>query len=109
MGYYTRFTLNLSAPDGFNIDDLVEVMKLPQYNIIDWVFDENLETYDEAKWYNHEDDMKEISKLFPDVLFELHGEGEENDDMWIQYFKDGKTQLCMAQIVFEPYDESKLT
>lgn len=52
--------------------------------------------------------MKNLSKKFPSVLFILEGEGEENDDIWKKYFKDGKVQECAAKITFDPYDETKL-
>jgi hypothetical protein len=63
---------------------------------------------DSCKWYDHEADMLAFSKRFPDVLFELSGEGEEACDMWRKYFKNGKMQSCPAQITYEPFDESKL-
>lgn len=61
-----------------------------------------------GKWYEHEDFFKKITKEYPGVLVELYGEGEEAGDIWIKYFKDGKMQLCEAQIVFDSFDESKL-
>lgn len=52
--------------------------------------------------------MRELSKLFPTALFKLHGEGEENGDIWDKYFKDGKMQECYVKMMIEDYDESKL-
>lgn len=59
-------------------------------------------------WYDHEDDLKEISAMFPDVLIKLYGEGEDAKDIWYKYFKGGKVQVCRAKIVFDEFDESKL-
>lgn len=49
-------------------------------------FDES----DGLKWYDHEKEMKQLSKEFPDVLFKLHGEGEDKYDIWDKYFMGGK-------------------
>ena len=63
---------------------------------------------DAIKWYNWKHDMIALSKRFPNILFALHGEGEENGDLWNAYFKNGKVQICEAIITYEPFDENKL-
>jgi hypothetical protein len=59
----------------------------------------------ESKWYEYKDDMKKFSKLFPEVLFKLHGEGEEQGDIWDAYFLNGKWQEHKARIVIDEYDQ----
>jgi antitoxin component YwqK of YwqJK toxin-antitoxin module len=63
-----------------------------------------------AKWYDSDQDMKELSSReeYKDVLFILEGEGEENDDIWKAYYKNGKVQKEYARITFDEFDESKL-
>lgn len=68
----------------------------------------NIDSGQERYWYNYENEMKELSKKFPEALFKLHGEGEENGDIWDKYFKNGKMQVCKAAMTIPPYDESKL-
>ena len=63
---------------------------------------------DECKWYDHEEDMIKISKKYPEMVFHLHGEGEETGDIWDKHFKNGKMQVCKAKIVIPPYDENQL-
>ena len=63
---------------------------------------------DQTKWYDHDDDMKKLSKMYPGWIFKLHGEGEETGDLWNKYFKDGKEQYCEGKVVYPPYDESEL-
>lgn len=63
---------------------------------------------EETKWYNHENDMREISKQFPDVIFQLNGEGEESGDIWVKYFVNGKMQTASAKITFDGFDQKKL-
>jgi hypothetical protein len=62
----------------------------------------------DCTWYEHEKDLKEFSKKYPSIVFELSGIGEEHDDIWNKYFKNGKMQSCIAHITFEKYDEDKL-
>lgn len=55
-----------------------------------------------AKWYYHEKDMIEISKQFPDMVFQLRGQGEDHDDLWEKYFQNGDCEKCCAEIMM-PY------
>lgn len=116
MGYDTRFTLNL----------LNEKTLAPLWDTYDSRQDEIMEELREkvdyarfalchdgvpnepAKWYEHEMDFLEFSKKYPDVIFQLSGEGEEAGDLWIKYFKNGKMQKREAKITYESYDEKEL-
>jgi len=60
-------------------------------------------------WNTCNNDMIELSKLFPKVVFLVHGEGEENDDIWNLYIKNGKSQKCPAQITYDEYNEKELS
>lgn len=62
----------------------------------------------EVKWYDWETHMKALSREYPDVLFTLSGDGEENGDLWKAYFKNGKCQYEKAKITFDAFDENKL-
>jgi len=57
-----------------------------------------------GKWYDHEKDMRDMSKKFYGVLFTLHGEGEESGDIWNKYFLNGKCQVANARIVIDKFD-----
>lgn len=61
------------------------------------------------KWYKHEDDMRQLSSRFPDILFTLSGKGEENEDIWVKYFKAGRMQVSHAKITLDEFDEHKLS
>lgn len=99
MGYYTQFSVRVSP-------DLPEILEAMEEE--DGTFYALDEGADSCKWYEHESDMCELSRRFPDALFELRGEGEESGDIWRKYFKNGRIQRCSAQITFDPFDESKL-
>lgn len=103
MGYYTDYEVSVKCGDmdfdllGIRLSDITGYSE----------FNDDLNAYS-IKWYDHNKDMLAISKEFPDVVFKLHGEGEEQPDLWDKYYKNGKMQECVAVIVYPPYDESKL-
>jgi hypothetical protein len=76
--------------------------------ILEIVADAWLNNLDECKWYEHEQDMRIFSKLFPEVVFTLKGEGEEPGDLWFKYFQNGKMQKAEAIITYDPFDPKKL-
>src|SRR3990172_1560959 len=63
---------------------------------------------DPQQWYDHEIEMLTISKQYPQALIILTGYGEEYDDIWRKYFKQGKVQKTTAKIIFELFDPKKL-
>ena len=116
MGYHTEFCLFAYPVSDPEIADRIEEA-LHSCGVIgyalsgDYQFAEDgveFFSYDSVNWFNHEEDMRAISKEFPDIHFELHGEGEINDDIWTQHFVGGKAQLCTAEIVIPPFDPSEL-
>lgn len=121
MGYNTRYSLEIEGAtykeevtgedvNGNTVTILVtkntdlETLKkeISKESGYDYVFS------DECKWYDHDDDMKNFSKKYPDVLFILSGEGEEPGDLWKTYYKNGKMQTAEAVITYEAFDEGKL-
>ena len=97
MGYYTDYTINSD-------DGLMEELHLDNIRELS-----GYEWFTEVKWYDNERDMKTYSKLHPIVLFSVEYDGEEQGDVGIKYFKNGKMQNCKAITTFEPFDETKLS
>ena len=124
MGYYTRHDLSVMNNKGkYTISQIVSYMEKKytqndwfypfEYQLVELLFDEEranftLEEDDMSKWYEHDEEMRELSKQFPEIVFRLHGIGEENGDEWYCYYKNGKKQICPAIITFDDYDENKL-
>jgi len=123
MGYYTTYNLNIHstimvrACEHGDTDSKfcsrcgVKQEKLPIWEIavkrlIEIVGYNPL--YESCKWYEHEQDMVRLSSEFPQILFTLEGEGEDNHDIWKKYFKKGKIQICTATIIFEEFHETML-
>lgn len=105
MGYYTQFKGSVSGPQ-WQID----------------LFEKNSETLlpyvgtaevflgyksDGMTWGSWKQDLKHISEEYRFLLFTLEGEGEENDDIWRAFARNGKVIVQQAVIVFpdEPTEE----
>ena len=131
MGYYTSYQLSMSRDISRKeivmkedeIANLIQKIKIlrskDRYgdHPSTWFLEElnqklNFETlscFDEnCKWYTCSEDMKLASTLFPDVLFEIRGDGEQTGDMWKAYFKDGKMARYQAKFVFPEFNEDDM-
>jgi len=108
MGYYSYFTFSVS--EGNEIDDEQAVTELREENeYAKLALDDDGYPDGHLTWYDHEENLKEYSKKYPNTVFHLSVEGEENGDMAQKYFKNGKMQICKAEITFPDYDEALLT
>lgn len=99
MGYYTRYRLEIIEGNDYVTDYEKEISAIADYNNC---FDDSI------KWYEHEKDMRTYSKKHPKTLFKLLGEGGESEDLWHEYYLNGKMQRAKGRIIFEEYDESEL-
>lgn len=120
MGYYTNHNLKIYQIDNALINNDETKRKELEERINEAISNHPDMEYavgsvtedwynDSCKWYEHVEDMIKFSKQFPDVVFELEGIGEENGDMWKEYYKNGKYQHCPAKITYEEYNPNKLT
>jgi hypothetical protein len=102
MGYLTNFELEVTS-NKYDGNDIID-------NFIRENTSAEFALEGEAiKWYDHEKDLKDFSKKYPDEIFTLTGIGEEFPDAWKLYVKNGKSQLCKAEITYPKFDESKLS
>lgn len=118
MGYYTDYTLTASictvSKDSYTVANVPHITavsledEIEKMNVFDSGGDLDYGYYANAKWYDWEEDMCLLSKRFPEILFCLHGDGEESDDLWDAYFLDGKCQHCPAVITYDDFDPAKL-
>lgn len=53
-----------------------------------------------GKWYDHEDNMKEVSEKFPDVVFKLEGLGEDQDRTWCTYYWNGQSRDAVVTVTY---------
>lgn len=96
MGYSTVYSLEI-IPDSREAWDTVTAHK-----DISGAVGKNGGGAHACTWYHHEDDMLELSQKFPGVVFKLHGTGDDEGDIWIKYFKNGKKQVCRAIVTIPP-------
>jgi hypothetical protein len=138
MGYYTHYTLSyeidnedgeILALDKLKVELKAKGVELPpgiqlEMSNLEERLEEVLEdegfcsnsplmsfvnqNADDCKWYEHEEDMRRLSNMFPTVFFTLEGEGEESGDIWKEYYLGGKMQKCKARLEFDDFDKAKL-
>lgn len=126
MGYATYYTLEVLDVDhkGYDAMQIAKYIQEKQEEDEFYAFASEISDFiesgshdeefvfdcdEECKWDDHESEMIELSKTFPDIVFKLHGEGEENGDLWDQYFMNGRMQYCPAEIVYPPFDKTQLS
>jgi hypothetical protein len=111
MSYRTWHTLGFFKEDAkTEVDNKLEIVKaLREFapDVEDFL-DEDGSTNDEDSWPGMDEEMREFSKQWPDVVFYIHGEGEEDPDLWDAYYKNGQAQYCPAVITYPDYCESEL-
>jgi len=91
MGYYTSFTMTTDGGDDGAINNyLVNQIWHGTIYALEYDNDHNWYASDTQKWYEHDSDMKELSKQFPEVLFTLTGEGEDTGDVWRTWYRGGE-------------------
>ena len=100
MGYYTHYTLSVldEKIGGWDMEPYVTLLDLG------YGLQPNGKPTQGCTWYDHNKDMKRLSKQFPEVVFVLSGEGEETGDLWKKYYKNGLMQECRAIITYDEYD-----
>ena len=95
MGYYTSYQLEFPNKNTQNLElyeNIISHLRITK-EWADFALDESGETNESCKWYDWKDDITEFSKLYPDVVFLLKGEGEESGDIWRAYFLNGKCEV----------------
>ena len=111
MGHYTYYEITVYD---WNQKQMTDDHHKDLINHIYDLYHEAIEAMDEygvpvqaVKWYDCYDNIKEFSKRFPWLIFQIDAEGESGDESRA-YIKNGKIQDCNITTLYEKYDESKL-
>ncbi len=136
MGYYTHYSLQIDSSlfeakneeaketeieavkqSGMtkemksNVISLIEAKYADNSNltILDVIEEIGHNPFDDScKWYEHDEDMIQISEKYKNVLFTLTGTGEEKYDIWRKYYYNGKMQSVTGKVVYDSFDPAKL-
>ena len=108
MGYYTNYVVEAKDVYDPSVHDYISNFLEKAY----CKFNQNGDSWsiDEIKWYNHVNDMINLSKKpeVKDVLFEVDGEGEDREDSWIEYYKNGKMVEYRPEVIWPKFNEDDL-
>ena len=92
MAYLTHYELSI-VEGADSIEKVIQEESEENFEL-SYSLDESGYTRESSKWYDHEFDLKRISMKYPNSIFKLSGEGENSEDIWDKYFKNGKTISC---------------
>ena len=108
MGYYTRYNLTVKniSPDEAELLDA----RFNEMDLFGYVFERGyywpekkeatFSCWEEQKWYEHEEGLVDVSKLFPEAMFELNCVGEDGE-CWKEYYMNGESECCYGEMVFK--------
>lgn len=99
MGYITDYKLKV-VPN--TIPDIVDEIA----EISNYLWDEDLCM--SGMWYDWPAHMLILSTRYPNHMFQLDGDGEDSDDMWRVYFKNGKSHDANTRLIYDDFDERLL-
>lgn len=133
MGYDTKFNLErvqkvnngqmleVEEPSELSMDEMESMTKeeliehqslVKMYDALRNMWDENTESYDDftgsGKWYDCEEDIISFSLKYPQYLFTISGEGDDNTDLWMLYVCNGRSEQVYAKIIYPDPDFAKL-
>lgn len=117
MAYYTNFMLTVEAADEngkaigqITDENLLDELdkELDKMNVFQGRQDDSTWFALDQRWYYSEEDMLLLSKRFPSMVFHLHGEGGNAEDLWNTHYWNGKSQQCPAVINYDPYGPAEL-
>lgn len=103
MGYYTKRYINEILSDVIYKDDILEAMKSSKfYSNLDYALNDDTKSADFEKW------MISASKKLKDILIVIDCKGENDNDQYRLYFKNGKMFKSIGTISYETFTEDKL-
>ena len=103
MGYYTDFYLMIK-PDQEIPDELLEEYIDDGGSTIEDIYESSYS----ANWIEWEREMIDISKKYPKLEFTLDGNGDDVDDVWRAFFKNGKNYYWCVEAHRPEFDEDLL-
>lgn len=88
MGYYTNFEIEaIDDPKSQIMSLLQSLAGISGYRELESGYASSI------KWYDCVENCKKASLYYPELLFRVTGDGENSDDIWRLYVRNGKTKL----------------
>ncbi len=110
MGYATNYELRV-IPHSYvrevALDVFVPLLPFSEFESLR-IDKGAIKSSGDSRWYEHEEDMRNLSRAYPELVFQLDGQGEDAEDRWRKYFKNGRMQEAKAVITLAPFDEAAL-
>lgn len=106
MGYQTDYTLSIvENKSDYSSDELIEMLR-DECDNASYALNYLGETNDSCKWYSHQADIEAFSTKHPLATFILKGRGEDKDDVWRLYVKNGKSVRQTATLSFPAQEDA---
>lgn len=102
MGYHTCFILTYDDPNSTISDDaghrnvwtrMFEISGIDPDQLENCKEDNGYISFDDIKWYSYENDMKKLSLEYPQLIFNVYGEGEDSNDRWEARYENGISKV----------------
>lgn len=98
MGYRTSYNLTIFDKKTHEaIDDFEIIEKIEEF------YGVNLS--EDNKWYDHVQDMTKFSKKYPKFYFYFANYGEDQCDIWVSLFHNGKQYNASLEPLFPTLNE----
>lgn len=109
MGYYTDYELDVTGPEDAlkEFAETADVGRTETPSGIAYSDFLNGGDHINAKWYQCEREMIELSKMFPELLFSIEAAGEESGDLWRAWARNGKYKRIEPTMVWPEVDFDK--
>ncbi len=107
MSYYTNYEVSVTGFKDFKeaYTALQEFKEIVVHGIYDETLCDNEFEFSisEASWYDNEDDCLRFSKKYPNTTITVHGDGEENGDIWKARYRNGEFERIKLEVVLPPF------
>lgn len=106
MGYQTDYNLSIVDQWTEHTDYELTEMFREECDNASYALTIGGDTNNSSKWYSHQKDIEAFSLKHPDATFLLEGRGEDNDDVWRLYVRNGKSVRQTATLTFPPQSDA---
>lgn len=102
MGYETTYHLKSTGSRDDLVSALIEVAEIPREIALDLTGGAMA-----TKWWNPRPVMIEISRRLNGTALTLEGDGEENEDLWVEEYLNGRYRRSEAIITMSDFTDWK--